>query len=204
MFRHMGGNNCSNKAIFAYLSVAQETESYNNIFLVRARVTVKTDSQVGAPQGMSSELKRFCSGGFILAALLLFGCVRGEVDPTIQLVQEFQDFMKRNPSGGTLYHSAGDRSGVFVIASPHVMNSNDSIAELTETVGEKATKRIQSLSAMRELNQLYFVTQDGRVYGGVWNPSPVGFNNLFVVPVKPGDTVNFEIENKSLRSVKVD
>ena len=56
------------------------------------------------------------------------------------------------------------------------MNSNDSIAELTETVGEKATKRIQSLSAMRELNQLYFVTQDGRVYGGVWNPSPVGFN----------------------------
>ncbi len=149
------------------------------------------------------------SNRFLVASLLLFpiafmGCAKrdGAVQSLRELVSQLEVATSNDLERSSVISVAVDLSGIIVFASPHAVDGRQ--RELAAAVGEKAAKELWNKTGLSESFYIFFVPSNGAIKSLRWEKPLFVFNDLFMVSCQPGNRLSFNIDNKSLRGIKVE
>lgn len=139
--------------------------------------------------------------GFLLA---LVGCTKqdGSVDSLRELVDQLEvASSSTSPSSGSVKVRVSF-AGTLIFASPHATHGNT--AQLTAVVGAKAAAKLNNKTSLSESFHIFIVSSSGHIEALRWDKPLFVFNDLFIVKCEPGSQLNFDIQEKTLRGIKVE
>lgn len=139
--------------------------------------------------------------GFLLA---LVGCTKqdGSVNSLRELVDQLEaaSSSPSPPSGSARVRV--ELAGTLIFASPHAIDGR--LPQLAAAVGAKTAEKLGNKTGLSESFHIFFVSSNGHIEALRWDEPLFVFNDLFIVKCQPGSQLNFDIQEKTLRGIKVE
>lgn len=136
--------------------------------------------------------------------LALVGCTKqdGSVNSLRELVDQLEAASSSPslPSGPVTVRV--ELAGTLILASPHAIDGRQ--PQLAAAVGAKTAEKLGDKTGLSESFHIFFVSDNGHISTLRWERPVFVFNDLFIVKCQPGNQLSFDVQDKTLRGVKVE